>query len=64
MAHEHDVTQIIAGEIIDNRVDRLVEPSLFGIARPVAGDGRRVDLMAGRADRRRRRFELLAGVPF
>ena len=63
VAHQHDVAQIVAGEVIDDRVDGFVQPGLLGIAWPVAGDSWRVDLMAGRADRRRRRFEFFAGMP-
>jgi len=63
VADEDNVFQIILDQIIGNGFDGLGEAAGFLVARFVAGDGRGVNLMTGRADRGRGRFELFAGVP-
>ena len=63
VTHKDDVLQIFLRQIIDDRLDRLGEPNGFGITRPVAGNRRRVHLVARRADRSRGRLKLCASVP-
>jgi len=63
VTHKDDVIQIFLGQIIYDRLDRFLQADGFGIARLVAGDRRRVDLVAGCADRSRGRLKFGAGMP-
>jgi hypothetical protein len=63
VADEDDVLEILRNQIVDDRLDRVGKADRLGVARPVAGDRRRMHFVAGGADRRRGRLKLGAGMP-
>ena len=63
MAHQDDVREIVVGEMVDDRPDRVGEPDRLGVARPVAGERRAVHLVTRRADRRGGGLQQVAGMP-
>jgi hypothetical protein len=63
VAEQNHVLQIVLCEVIDDRLDRLIEPRRLGVAGPVSPDCRREDLVAGSADDSCDGLELGAGVP-